>query len=150
MSKSLDAKIIEAELNRNPKMVEVLGKHQTSTRVRISEPPQVADNVVKIINDCDPLQFLMDVMNGCAIQHHVVDADGTIHTFFDTPSMPQRISVAKYLADKYVPKVTLSQHRHLVENYTKPEDRPEHGGSEKGSFDKMIDHAASKAQKPQN
>lgn len=106
--------------------------------VRYTEPPQVGDEVVRIINECDPIGFLADVVNGKAIQCHVVDEDGTVHTFYETPDLKKRVEVAKFLAERYMPKVAVTKHAHLIKNM----DEPKGQADPRGNFEQMVTHAA--------
>lgn len=106
--------------------------------VRATALPEVGDQVVRIINECDPIGFLSDIVNGKAIQCHVVNEEGTIHTFYETPGLNKRIEVAKFLAERYLPKVAVTKHAHLHktvdENKGQQDDRT--------NFDQMVTHAA--------
>lgn len=113
--------------------------------VRFTTPPMVGDEVVRIINECDPLQFLMDVMQGKAIETHIVGEDGIIYTEYQNATLPQRISVAKELVAKYIPKVAVMRHSHLIKNVDddKPTNRPEDG---KRNHQQIVEHAAQQAE----
>lgn len=118
---------------------------KTSNMVRHTTPPMVGDEVVRIINECDPLQFLMDVMQGKAIETHVVDEQGLVHTEYQTPTLPQRIKIATNLVDKYIPKVAVMRHSHLIKNVDddKPTNKPEDG---KRNHQQIVEHAAQQAE----
>lgn len=110
-----------------------------SQQVRKTPLPDVRGNLVRILSDCDPLQFLIDVVNGKAIEHHIVTEDNQVVTVHSTPNMNQRISCAKYLTNKYLPNAPrLSVHHHKL-------DEPDAEGSMGGrSFTQIVTHAASR------
>ena len=119
---------------RSP-VVDLKVRRRTLERYRPTEIPDVRNEIVRIVNDCDPIGFLADVVNGKAIECHIISEDGTIHTIYETPSLTKRIEVAKYLADKYMPKVAVVKHAHLHKMEQKTES----------NFDQMVTHAARSA-----
>lgn len=104
--------------------------------IRTTTLPEVGSTVVKIINDCDPASFLSDIVNGLAIQCHVVEEDGTVVTFYETPSLNKRIEVAKFLAERFMPKVAVVKHAHIHKTVESPNP------SERTNFEQMITHAS--------
>lgn len=111
----------------------------TSNIIRRTEPPTVQESVVRIINECDPVGFLSDIVNGKAIECHVVGEDGQITTFYETPTLKQRLQAASFLAERYLPKVAVVKHAHLH----KSADKPTPG--EERSFGQIVTHAAQKS-----
>ncbi len=79
--------------------------------VRVTEPPHVGNEVVRVINECDPVGFLSDIVNGKAIECHVVDSGGKVHTVYETPKLQRRIEAAKFLAERYHVKHTRCDHQ---------------------------------------
>lgn len=118
------------------------GRHAKQVNViRETELPHVGDTVVRIIDECDPVGFLADVVNGKAIETHIVLEDGTIQTVYETPTLNKRVEVAKFLAERYLPKVAVHKHAHIVKDVTerKGESDP------RTNFEQMVTHAAGKS-----
>ena len=141
MSKKLEESIESAMdghgVIKTPVHVDKL--HKVAHIVRRAEVPHVQDQIVKIINDCDPIGFLSDIVNGKAIETFEVNAKGQVKSNFVAPSLPQRINAAKFLAERYLPKVGVIKHAHLHKHETSI------GKHETGrSFEQIITHAAGK------
>ncbi len=104
--------------------------------IRKTEIPSVGDEIVRVINECDPVGFLSDIIQGKAIQCHIVLEDGSVQTIYETPALNKRIEVAKFLVERYLPKVAVVKHAHLHKDMTagKPDT--------KTNFEQMVTHAA--------
>lgn len=76
--------------------------------VSVQAPVSVQDNIVRITNDGDPVGQLIALMNGQPVPTYVVQEDGSIQTVYETPTMAQRISIAKWLGDRVMPKVNVN------------------------------------------
>lgn len=63
------------------------------------DAPTVAENHVKIAG-ADPVGFLIAVMNGQPIPEFRITRDGAIDLFYAVADFPERVKVARYLADK--------------------------------------------------
>lgn len=127
------APVVSLKVRKNGKRAK-----QVAT-IRHTEPPSVSGEVVRIVNECDPVGFLSDVVNGKAIECHVVDEEGQVQTFYETPNLAKRVEVAKFLAERYMPKVAVTKHAHLVKD-AREEQGDNHGGRQ--NFSQIITHAA--------
>lgn len=146
MARIIDSSIESAKVGREVKAPVVSLKVRKNgkpspTMVRRTEPPRVGNEVVRIINECDPIGFLADIVNGKAIECHIVDPDGKIITIYETPGMNKRIEVAKFLAERYMPKVAVTKHAHLVKNV----DEQPRSNDPRGNFEQIVNHAAQSA-----
>lgn len=101
--------------------------------------PEVLDEVVRIVNECDPIGFLTDIVNGKAVQAYSVDKKGKVHEFYETPTLVQRVRAAMYLADKYLPNVSVIKYGKL---HDKDDQKPTQEESQ--SFSRKVTHAASR------
>jgi hypothetical protein len=84
----------------------IAGK-KTRTAV-VQSPISVSDHIVRIQTDGDPVGQLIAIMNGSMIPSYVVQDDGTVKTVYETATVAQRISIAKWLGDRVMPKVNVS------------------------------------------
>ncbi len=112
------------------------GRHFNSVKVRkanakthiVYRPaaaPQIANEVIRIIDECDPVGFLCDVVSGRAIECYVVDQDNNVKTMYETPTLKMRTEAAKYLTDKFMPKIAVVKHAMLKP--TEEEDNSRYG-----------------------
>ncbi len=109
------------------------GDHENIQKVaRSAVVPEVAGEIARIVADCDPIGFLSDIVNGKPIQGHFIDKEGVVHEYHETATLSQRISVARYLGDKYMPKVAVYKHAHLVKRV--PDEK-------QTRMDQILDHA---------
>lgn len=123
------APVVNLKVRKNGKRVKQMDV------VRTTELPEVGSNVVRIINECDPSGFLSDIVNGKAIQCHIVGEDGKVTSIFETPTLNKRIEVAKFLAERFLPKVAVVKHAHLHKTVSTDDD-------ERSNFEQMVSHAA--------
>jgi len=110
--------------------------------VRQSAPPEVGAEVVRVINECDPVGFLSDIINGKAIECFVVEEDGKVTATHETASLNQRIAAAKFLAERYMPKVAVVKHAHLHKSADNHQVEQTDG---RRSFAQIVTHAAHKS-----
>jgi len=75
---------------------------------RRSRVISVRENIVKIQTH-DPINFLIDVMNGKPIPTHIIDESGNVHIEYDSVSTKERIRVAIHLSNKVMPTLQLTQ-----------------------------------------
>lgn len=124
------APIVNMKVRKNGKKAKTLDVISPTTL------PEVGSTVVRIINDCDPAGFLADIVNGKAIECHIVLEDGTVQTIYETPTLNKRIEVARFLAERFMPKIAVVKHAHLHQTV---EDKPEQSQT---NFEAMVTHAA--------
>jgi hypothetical protein len=82
--------------------------------------PQIRDEVIRIVSQGDPIGFLIAVMNGSLVESHIVAKDGEVHTIKTTATVKDRVEIAKFLANKYMPTVAVT--KHVVSEGNKTED----------------------------
>jgi len=80
--------------------------------VKMVKPPTVQDSIVELLSITNPMEFLAKVVEGEPLPEYVVNEDGSVDTYYVTPTLAQRISVARFLTDKYIPKMTVNKHYH--------------------------------------
>lgn len=103
------------------------GRRVVHSRVRHTQMPDVREQIIRIYNEADPVGFLMDIVNGKMIETHaVVEKEGQleVETTYVQPSIKQRISVAQYLAEKYMPRMAVVNHRHMHQLDQTQKDNP--------------------------
>lgn len=83
-------------------------RNKKTKAVSIAAPVAVQDNIVRITNDGDPVGQLVALMNGMAVPSYVIQEDGSVQMIYETATMAQRISIAKWLGDRVMPKVSVS------------------------------------------
>lgn len=113
------------------------GKPMTVLKVITTRTPVIKDEVLKIIADCDPIQFLCDIVNGQPLQCWIVAEDKTLIEEFESPTVQQRINAAKFLTNKYLPNAPV-RHAHLHKNI---EDDPK-APDKRGSYAQIVSLAA--------
>ena len=98
--------------------------------------PKIEGEIARIIAACDPMAFLADVVNGKAIESHVVEKDENgelkVVSYYSTPNLGQRIATARFLTNKYMPNIAVVKHINPPSDDPKPTSR----------FDQIIDNAA--------
>lgn len=101
----------------------------------------VRDNVIRIQENADPIGFLMEVMNGSLFPVQYVDEDGNLAEHYVAAPMDARIQIAKYLANKVLP--TLSVTKHVIDT-PDPNDNQAYDPSRPGqpSFAQIVQMAA--------
>ena len=153
-------KAFEADDDRIPAPVHVSptgirGKpFKTVRKINRTAPPSLQDEVVRIVETCDPLELLMAIVNGQPIESHVVEVDKetgepVISTYYETASLHQRERVARNLVDRYMPKVSV--HAHLMGGQGSGK-KGNNGGQNhpSGSFDQIVAAAAHEAERRMN
>ncbi len=85
--------------------------------IAIKAPVTVQDNIVRIIEDCDPLAGLIALANGQPVSTYVVLTDGECKTVFETATLAQRISIMKWLGDRVMPKVNVKLNKDLDDDW---------------------------------
>jgi hypothetical protein len=68
----------------------------------------VRENIIKI-QAHDPINFLINVMNGEPIPLHVVDEKGEVTTEYLNVPVKERVRVAMHLSNKVMPTIQLTQ-----------------------------------------
>jgi hypothetical protein len=74
----------------------------------------IKGNIIRIQEQADPLAFLISVQNGDLIPVTYVDDDGNVCTTYQQAAIKDRVEVAKYLANKILPSLSVT--KHIVEN----------------------------------
>jgi hypothetical protein len=115
--------------------------------VKIARGPVVTvrQNIVRIQEQADPFGFLIAVQTGALIPVSFVNEEGEVETIYQATPLKERIAVAKYLAAKIMP--TLSITKHVVdEGSGEEDDRGAFDPARPGqpSFAQVVNMAASK------
>lgn len=84
------------------------------------------ENIEKINNEADPIGLLIAAQLGIPIPSYMVLSDGTLVCNLETLGLKDRVQIAKFLADKVMPRI----------NIDKPKDLDE--------FGKLIEQTAKK------
>lgn len=86
---------------------------KNSKAVSVAVPVTVSDHIVRITNDGDPIGQLIALMNGQPVPSFVVKEDGTLDVVLQTATISQRISIAKWLGDRVMPKTNVTLKKDL-------------------------------------
>jgi hypothetical protein len=103
----------------------------------------VRDNLLRIQEEADPLGFLIAVQQGDLIPVTYVSDDGHVVTEYHQAGLDQRIGVAKFLAAKVLP--TLSVTKHVMAPPADPstdEYDPSNPGQTNKTFAQIVQDAA--------
>lgn len=129
---------------RDPKSKEVIiHRQQTIESVR--------DTITRIQQEADPIGFLVAVQNGAMIEiiqlSRNEDGEMIQRIHYEQPTIKQRIEVAKLLAQKVLPSVSVQK---VVVEDLRPKDKPEDthyvpGQEGQPTFAQLVHAAASKA-----
>ncbi len=114
---------------------------EVTQHIRHAVVPDVVGEIARVVADCDPMGFLADVVNGKAIESHTVSInpeteEPVIETLYTTPTLSQRISVARYLGNKYMPNVSVTK---VIADPPPDPDKP------KSHYEQIMDNAANAA-----
>lgn len=85
--------------------------------VAIKGPVTVSDNIVRIHEDCDPIGALIALANGQPVATYIVTESGDTKTVYETATLAQRISIAKWLGDRAMPKVNVSLRKDMDDDW---------------------------------
>lgn len=89
----------------------------------------VRENVIKI-QMYDPIEFLGRVMAGEPIPTTYIDEEGQVSKSFEIASLKERVSIAKFMANKIMPSM------HVIKDLRDGDDSPGKTG-----FDALVDEA---------
>jgi hypothetical protein len=89
---------------------EVKGKALRKVEIAKHTHVDLRGSLLRIQNECDPIGFLMDVVNGKAFEQFIVLEDGKVAAELVAPTMRDRVSVARYLASKLMPNLQITKH----------------------------------------
>ncbi len=73
------------------------------------DAPSVAENVVRINSESDPIGLLIAIANGQPISTFAVNADGEVETAYETLPLKDRLKVIFHLADKVLPRMQVTK-----------------------------------------
>ena len=101
---------VEEEQNVPPEIYlpPTINEKNAKAIVLQGQPVSVHDNIVRIQTDGDPMGQLLAMMNGKLMPSYVVQKDGSVKTIYETATLAQRISIAKWLGDRVMPKVSVN------------------------------------------
>jgi len=86
------------------------GKKRREVVVAKSAVVTVRDSILRIQEHADPLGFLISVQRGDLIPVSMVDDEGNVVTQYVQASIGDRVDVAKYLANKVLPSLSVTKH----------------------------------------
>lgn len=72
-------------------------------------PVSIQDNMARINMEVDPIGQLSAIANGQPLAFFEVDETGKVTVSYATASMTQRISILHRLADKVLPKISVTK-----------------------------------------
>lgn len=109
--------------------------------VRNARVTSVRETILRIQHECDPIGFLMNVINGAVFEAHEIGEDGQPSSFYESPTLQARIKVAQFLAHKVAPAISIQQHQLL----SPPEEVVHNDPMRPGmpSFAQLVQMAAS-------
>ena len=74
-----------------------------------AEIVDIKKNMVKIAMEADPIGQLTAIANGQPVAFFDVSEDGKLSISYATPSMTQRINILKFLADRVMPRISVTK-----------------------------------------
>ena len=85
--------------------------------VSMQSPITVSDNVVRINTEGDPIGQLLALAAGQPVSTYIVDEHGETTTVYETATLAQRISIAKWLGDRAMPKVSVNLRKDMDDDW---------------------------------
>ena len=85
--------------------------------VSMQTPITVSDNVVRIHTEGDPIGQLLALAAGQPVPTYIVDETGQTRTVYETATLAQRISIAKWLGDRAMPKVSVNLRKDIDDDW---------------------------------
>jgi hypothetical protein len=76
------------------------------------EPPSIKENVARINSETDPIGLLTAIANGQPIATFEISEDGEVIVRYETLELKDRLKVIFHLADKILPRMTMSVQKH--------------------------------------
>lgn len=124
---------------------DIPGGRKRRTAIRpISRVRTVQENLLKIQQEADPIDFLIRVQRGELIPVQSVTDDGEVVTAYETAALADRIGVAKFMAAKVLPTLTVTQHLVSVQE-AEAGGGGLPGGRSGASFAQLVAAAAARA-----
>jgi hypothetical protein len=108
-------------------------------------PPSinVRQNLLRIVEEADPIGFLISVQKGDLQPVTHVSDNGDLEVVYVQPSLESRIGVAQFLAHKILPSITLKAE--VFTNTDEEKEAPVRPGQPGGqTFSEMVNAAAAK------
>ena len=94
------------------------GKGDVISNIKHDDTLDIPANMRRIGQEADPIGFLMAVMMGVPVPVFSVGEDGAVVSVQETATLKDRVSIAKFLGDRVVPKMSVNL------DLDKPEDDP--------------------------
>lgn len=121
---------------------QVNGKNVKEVTIIKEQPlPSIKDNIIRIVNEADPMGILIAAAQGQLFEFHVVDKHGNIETYYESVDLGQRLKIARYLADKVMPRLGIVKHVMPTGGGGSDDDGSE-GGDGIGDFARLVNKAA--------
>ncbi len=133
------------------------GSHRNN-QVVVRRPTQienVRDQIIRIQNDANPIQFLVDVQNGAMFE--VINLEPELdenkkptgrvieHKSYQQAKIQTRVDVARYLANKVLPSLSIQKHVFDQDGANDEETEIGQKGNRGASFAAIVSAAASRA-----
>jgi hypothetical protein len=140
-----DANLNRAMIGDNPVMLykptHINGKKVQEVTVVRTHTVSIKENVLRITEHADPIGFLMAVQNGQIFEYQIIKEDGEIKTYYEQATLAQRIGVARFLADKAMPRMSLVK---ISDDSSSGGQggAPQGGGDGGRSFSQIVERAA--------
>lgn len=83
------------------------GDSEVISTIKKMDSLNIEKNIQRIAAEADPIGFLMAVMMGIPVPVFTVNGDGSLTSTLQTASLKDRTIIAKDLAAKVVPKMTM-------------------------------------------
>lgn len=128
----------------------VIDQKRRAVAIAHARPPpsiNIRTNLLRIVEEADPLGFLISVQKGDLQPVSTVTENGDLEVRYVQPGLNQRIAVAEFLAHKILPtisiKATNPYHEDKDSQEAEPQMRPGQPGGR--TFAQMVSEAATKA-----
>lgn len=85
--------------------------------ISLQAPVKVSDNIVRIHTEGDPIGQLLALANGQPVPTYIITDTGECKTIYETATLAQRISIAKWLGDRAMPKVNVNLRKDIDDDW---------------------------------
>lgn len=129
-----------------PLIIDQKRRAQVIAHARPPASINIRANLLRIVEDADPIGFLISVQKGDLQPVTTITKDGDLEVAYVQPNLNQRIAVAEFLAHKILPTISIKATNPYHEDADKeaePQMRPGQPGGR--TFAQMVAEAAVKA-----
>jgi hypothetical protein len=129
-----------------PLVVDSRQRAMTIARARTAPTISLKENLLRIVEEADPLGFLISVQRGDLQPVTHVNPQGELEVRYVQPDLPLRVGVAEFLAHKILPTISLKMQNPFQDAGDAEKEGPVRPGQPGApTFSEMVSRAAVRA-----